>query len=146
MNTRRAVIAVSFIAFASVVYYLTLVWAVTLLAMPPVTNQAPESASRLLLMSLKHGGAVIAASIPFVIAIRALRLERPFVAAISIALLGGALPFIASVLLSPSPYAWWVDLADTIKLGLALPLLTWLAYRLVPSNNSFKPTPLRGAA
>ena len=133
MNTRRAVIAVSFIAFASVVYYLTLVWAVTLLAMPPVTNQA-------------HGGAVIAASIPFVIAIRALRLERPFVAAISIALLGGALPFIASVLLSPSPYAWWVDLADTIKLGLALPLLTWLAYRLVPSNNSFKPTPLRGAA
>jgi hypothetical protein len=147
MNKRRAVIQVSLVAVAAALYYLALVWAMTLLAIIPVNNHELDGASRLLLMSLKHGGAVAAASVPFVLSIRALRLERPVVVALSIALLGGVLPVLTNVLLYQSSFVGsWMNAADIFKLAATLPLLTWLSYRLVPSNNSFKPTPLRGAA
>jgi len=92
---------------------------------------------------------LVALSIPFALVLMSprLSLKAPVVAALGIALLGLVAPSLPSAPLVLRPDITGVSAAiDLVKFVLVLPLLTWLAVRWLPSNNSFKPKPLRGSA
>jgi len=146
MQPSRIVVVGSFIAVAAVAYSVALTWSIYLLALLSTDQYEIEPVIRLLVMHLKHAGAVAAASLPFAIAIRALRPERPVLVALVVALLGAALPFVVALLAYPSAvgFVWLSGAIDLLKLVGTLPVVTWLAYRIVPPNNSFNPMPLRG--
>ena len=100
-------------------------------------------------LQLLHGAGLILISVPFALSIRFLQLQRPVLAALAVALLGLAIPLVAphASRLPDSPVHGQISAAlDLLKFLGTLPLLTWLVTRNVPSNNSFKPNPLRGSA
>ena len=100
-------------------------------------------------MQLAHTIVVVAMCLPIalVVASRRLSLRAPVLVALFIALLGLVLPVLPSIHLVSSPGWQGVSAAlDLLKFSVILPLLTWLALRWLPSNNSFKPKPLRGSA
>ena len=80
---------------------------------------------------------LLALSIPFalILASRRLSLKAPIFAAICIALLGLVAPALPSFFLIFKT-GFWVGSAalDLAKFAVALPLLTWLAVRWLPSN------------
>jgi hypothetical protein len=116
--------------------------------LPNVSGLAP--AGVYLVMHLTNAAVLIAFSVPFalVLASNRLSLHRPVLAGLAIASLG----LVAPVALQTSIPHWagagvrWSHAVDLAKFALMLPALTWLAITWLPSNNSSKPTPLRGAA
>ena len=146
MQLSRVVVVGSLIAVAAFAYAEALSSSIYLLALLPTGQYEIEPVSRLLVMHLKHTGAVAAASLPFAIAIRALRPERPVLVALVVAILAAAIPFVVVLLAYPSASApsWLSGTIDLLTLVCTLPAVTWLAYRIVPPNNSFKGMPLRG--
>ncbi len=98
-------------------------------------------------LQLANTAVLLALSIPFalILASRRLSLKAPILAAICIALLGLVAPALPSFSLTFQPSVAGGSAAlDFAKFALALPLLTWLVVRWLPSNNSFNPMPLRG--
>jgi len=123
-------------------------YAVASLALPWTPLLFP-SAPTYPTMQLAHTIVVVAMCLPFalVVASRRLSLRAPVVVALFIALFGLVLPVLPSLHLVSSPGWPGVSAAlDLLKFTGILPLLTWLALRWLPSNNSFKPKPLRGSA
>ncbi len=100
-------------------------------------------------LQLANTVVLVALSIPFarMLASRKLSLKAPLVAAVCIALLGLVAPALPSFSLTFRPgFPGGSAALDFAKFALILPLLTWLIVRWLPSNNSFKPKPLRGSA
>jgi hypothetical protein len=102
-------------------------------------------------LQLAHTGGLLLASLPFAVAIALLRPVHPVRIALAIAVIGLLAPAlywhaITPDWLRPTGIGLASAIVDYAKFVAALPLLTWLASRALPSNNSSKPTPLRGAA
>ena len=100
-------------------------------------------------MQLAHTAVVVAISLPIaiVLASRRLALRTPVLVALCISLLGLVLPVLPSIQLVFRPgWSGASAVLDYLKFTGTLPLLTWLALRWLPSNNSFKTKPLRGSA
>jgi hypothetical protein len=100
-------------------------------------------------LQLANTAALVVLSAPFaaLLASGMLGLRAPVVVALVISLLGLVLPSLpgAALALRPGP-AGGSAAIDFIKFAAVLPLITLVAARWLPSNNSSKPTPLRGAA
>lgn len=101
-------------------------------------------------MHLTNWVVLLAISLPvaLVLANGRLALSAPVLAASLIAMVGLAGPEAVQASLP----AWvgaevrWSYALDLVKFALTLPVLTWLAKTRLPSNNSSKPKPPRGAA
>jgi hypothetical protein len=102
-----------------------------------------------LTLQLANSTVLVALSLPFaaLFGSRFLKLRSPIVVAVAVALLGLLAPSVSSLPLVLRPWPAGASAAlDLVKFAAVLPVLTWAAIRWLPSNNSFKPTPLRGAA
>jgi hypothetical protein len=138
------------IAFGSFGYYLlgevALPWSAWLM---PATRPS-HLLALFVLLHLANTVVLVAISLPVAVALRSrvVRLGQPVLAALLIALCGLVVPTLPAVLFprymgSPVALSGAVDL---IRFAVVLPVLTWLLSSRLPSNNSFKPNPLRGSA
>ena len=107
------------------------------------------STASYLSLQLANTAVLGAVSLPFAVLLASplLRLRSPVVAALAVALLGLLAPSASSLPYVFRPWPAGASAAlDLVKFATVLPVLTWVAVRWLPSNNSSKPTPLRGSA
>jgi hypothetical protein len=131
------------VAVGSLAYYV-----LTAAALPWAPLLAPER-SGYLAIQLANTAGLLLVSAPFaaVLTWPRMSLRFPALLALCVSLFGLVLPLLPSVELVLRPGAPGISAAvDLLKFMLVLPALTWLLARRLPSNNSSKPTPLRGAA
>ncbi|EGD06998.1 hypothetical protein XVE_4810 [Xanthomonas vesicatoria ATCC 35937] len=147
---QRFVRFLSVIALGSFGYYVkgkvALPWSAWLL---PATR--PSSLLTLfVVLHLANTVILVAISLPIAMLLRSrlVRLRQPMLAALLIALCGLVAPTLQAVIF-PRYVGTTVAISgavDLIRFALVLPVLTWLLSSRLPSNNSFKPKPLRGSA
>ncbi len=131
------------IAAGGFLYYL-----LASLLLPWAPALAPRGGGYLPLQ-LSNTAVLIAISLPVAIALAwpTAPWRAPTLVALAIALLGLVVPVLPNATsLLQGGSAGLSAATDLVKFALLLPLLTWLAVRWLPSNNSFKPKPLRGSA
>lgn len=130
-------------AVGSCLYYL-----VASFLLPWAPTFAPRGGGNVALQ-LANTAVLVAFSLPLAIALAwpAAPWRFPTLVALAIALVGLVAPVLPNAtLVFQSGSAGLSAAADLIKFTLSLPLLTWLAVRWLPSNNSFTPKPLQGSA
>lgn len=131
------------VVLGAVAYY-----ALALTVLPWASRLAPAGGGYPALQ-LANTLVLVALSIPFALLLASprLSLKAPVLVALGIALLGLVAPSLSSAPLVLRPgVAGASAAADFVKFALALPLVTWLAVRWLPSHYSIKPQPLRGPA
>ncbi len=142
------------VAIAAFLYYWAVTFGVHVLSAPRPSWWFPSRGdvwSAYSWLHLTHAGGLLLVSAPFAVAIALVRPAHPVRVALAVAVLGivGPSLYLQAITpdwLRPSGIGLTSAAVDYIKFVSALPLVTWLASRRLPSNNSFKPNPLRGSA
>ena len=137
------------VALAAFFYYWAVAFGVHTLSAPRPGWWLPARGDVLAAYSwlqLTHAGGLLLVSVPFAVAIAFVRPAHPVRIALVVALLGIVVPslyFQATTphWLRPTGIGMASAAVDYVKFLAALPLVTWLASRVLPSNNSVRSFP-----